>query len=112
MVVDGVKITFDVPLNEPFNPCEVSLNLGQCRVTAPVRSKTMRMFRKIAFIRASRRSLGRVSVPMWPVTLSGRLLIVALVGRYPANWLIRRGSISPHLGFSHRTMRYCALMRY
>ena len=27
---------------------------------------------------------------MWPVTLSGRLLIVALVGRYPANWLIRR----------------------
>ena len=26
---------------------------------------------------ASRRSLGRVSVPMWPVTLSGRLLIVA-----------------------------------
>ena len=50
MVVDGVKITFDVPLNEPFNPCEVSLNLGQCRVTAPVRSKTMRMFRKIAFI--------------------------------------------------------------
>ena len=30
---------------------------------------------------------------MWPVTLSGRLLIVALVGRYPANWLIRRGSI-------------------
>ena len=34
---------------------------------------------------ASRRSLGRVSVPMWPFTLSGRLWIVALVGRYPAN---------------------------
>ena len=34
---------------------------------------------------ASRRSLGRVSVPMWPVNLSVRLLIVALVGRYPAN---------------------------
>ncbi len=34
---------------------------------------------------ASRRSLGRVSVPMWPVTLSGRLPIVALVGRYPTN---------------------------
>ena len=42
---------------------------------------------------ASRRSLGRVSVPMWPYILSDRLLIVALVGRYPANWLIRRGSI-------------------
>ena len=61
---------------------------------------------------ASRRSLGRVSVPMWPVTLSGRLLIVALVGRYPANKLIRRGSISHHRSFSHCTMRYCALMRY
>ena len=34
---------------------------------------------------ASRRSLGRVSVPMWPSTLSGRLPIVALVGLYPAN---------------------------
>ena len=32
---------------------------------------------------------------MWPSTLSGRLLIVALVGRYPANQLIRRGPI-PH----------------
>ena len=61
---------------------------------------------------ASRRSLGRVSVPMWPVTLSGRLLIVALVGRYPANKLIRRGSISYHRSFSHCTMWYCALMRY
>ncbi len=29
---------------------------------------------------ASRRSLGRISVPMWPITLSGRLPIVALVG--------------------------------
>ena len=42
---------------------------------------------------ASRRSLGRVSVPMWPFTLSGRLLIVALVSRYLTNQLIRRGSI-------------------
>src|SRR5690606_39488890 len=42
---------------------------------------------------ASRRSLGRVSVPVWPVTLSGRLRIVALVGRYPANQLMRRGPI-------------------
>ena len=32
---------------------------------------------------ASRRSLGRVSVPVWPVTLSGRLRIVALGGHYP-----------------------------
>ena len=42
---------------------------------------------------ASRRSLGRVSVPMWPFTLSGRLPIVALVGHYPTNKLIGRGLI-------------------
>ncbi len=39
---------------------------------------------------ASRRSLGRVSVPVWPITLSGRLLIVALVGHYPTNKLMSR----------------------
>ena len=42
---------------------------------------------------ASRRSLGRVSVPMWPITLSGRLTIIALVGRYPTNKLMVRKSI-------------------
>ena len=43
---------------------------------------------------ASRRSLDRVSVPVWPFTLSGRLPVEALVGRYPANKLIGRGPIS------------------
>ena len=33
---------------------------------------------------ASRRSLGRVSVPMWPINLSVRLPIVVMVGHYPA----------------------------
>ena len=42
---------------------------------------------------ASRRSLGRVSVPMWPINLSVRLPIVDLVGRYPANYLIGREPI-------------------
>ena len=32
---------------------------------------------------ASRRSLDRISVPVWPVILSDRLIIVALVGLYP-----------------------------
>ena len=32
---------------------------------------------------ASRRSLGRISVPMCPFTLSGRIPIIALVGLYP-----------------------------
>ena len=34
---------------------------------------------------ASRRSMGRVSVPLWLIILSNQLLIVALVGHYPAN---------------------------
>ena len=46
-----------------------------------------------AIFAASRRSLGRISVPMWPFNLSVRLLIVDLVGRYPTNYLIRRKPI-------------------
>jgi hypothetical protein len=42
---------------------------------------------------ASRRSLGRVSVPVWPSALSGRLPIEALVGHYPTNKLIGRRSL-------------------
>ena len=42
---------------------------------------------------ASRRSLGRVSVPMWLIILSDQLLIVALVSHYLTNKLIRRGPI-------------------
>ncbi len=34
---------------------------------------------------ASRRSLGRVSVPVWLIVLSDQLGIVALVGLYPTN---------------------------
>src|SRR5699024_1474399 len=34
---------------------------------------------------ASRRSLGRVSVPLCPINLSVRLRIITLVGRYPTN---------------------------
>ena len=39
---------------------------------------------------ASRRSLGRVSVPVWLIILSDQLPIVALVGLYPTNKLIGR----------------------
>jgi hypothetical protein len=42
---------------------------------------------------ASRRSLGRVSVPVWPVALSGRLPVLALVGHHPTNKLIGREPI-------------------
>ncbi len=34
---------------------------------------------------ASRRSLGRVSVPVWLIILSDQLPVFALVGHYPAN---------------------------
>ena len=37
---------------------------------------------------ASRRSLGRVSVPVWLIILSDQLQIIALVGHYPTNKLI------------------------
>lgn len=39
---------------------------------------------------ASRRSLDRVPVPVWPFTLSGRLPIAGLVSRYLTNYLIGR----------------------
>src|SRR3982750_3646659 len=51
---------------------------------------------------ASRRSLGRVSVPVWLIVLSDQLRIVALVGLYPTNKLMRRGPVPmrrPKLSF-------------
>ena len=43
---------------------------------------------------ASRRSLGRVSVPVWLIVLSNQLKIEALVSYYLTNKLILRGPIS------------------
>ena len=42
---------------------------------------------------ASRRSLDRVSVPVWLIILSDQLPIVALVSRYLTNKLMGRGFI-------------------
>ena len=42
---------------------------------------------------ASRRSGARISMPLWPATLSGRLPVVGLVGRYPTNYLMGRRPI-------------------
>ena len=50
---------------------------------------------------ASRRSLVRVSVPVWGITLSGPLSIVVLVSRYLTNKLIERILI-----FNHRSFNY------
>ncbi len=42
---------------------------------------------------ASRRSLGRISVPVWPIALSGLLSIAVLVSRYLTNKLMDRKPI-------------------
>ncbi len=43
---------------------------------------------------ASRRSLDRVSVPVWLIILSDQLTIVAMVSRYLTNKLMVRGLVS------------------
>ena len=42
---------------------------------------------------ASRRSLGRVSVPVWLIILSDQLTILGLVSHYLTNYLMVRGLI-------------------
>ena len=61
---------------------------------------------------ASRRSLGRVSVPVWLDILSDQLPVEALVGRYPTNKLIGREAIPKRNPFPHRTMRSREDIRY
>ena len=61
---------------------------------------------------ASRRSLGRVSVPMWPVRLSARLPVVSSVGRHPADCLMGRDPIPRRLGFAGAPMRGPRFVRY
>ncbi len=48
---------------------------------------------------ASRRSLGRVSVPVWLIVLSDQLPVDALVGRYPTNKLIGRETLPSRNSF-------------
>ena len=57
---------------------------------------------------ASRRSLGRVSVPVWPVALSGRLPVIVLVRHYLTNKLIGRESIHDRNSFQHPPCDECS----
>jgi len=63
---------------------------------------------------ASRRSLGRVSVPVWLIILSDQLSVVALVSRYLTNKLMERGPIFlcelPRFPFQELTLE--KLIRY
>ena len=61
---------------------------------------------------ASRRSLGRISVPMWPVALSGRLPVDALVSHYLTNKLIGRESILDRRNFPTPRMPQGLSIRY
>ena len=78
-------VFFSSPRTEVYNPKTFFLHaalLGQGFPHCPIFPTA-----------ASRRSLDRLSVPMWPITLSGRLPIADLVGRYLTNYLIGRESI-------------------
>ena len=61
---------------------------------------------------ASRRSLGRVSVPMWLVVLSDQLPVLALVSRYLTNKLIGREPLPKRNSFPHLNMRSNGGIRY
>ena len=70
-------VFFSSPRTEVYDPKTFFLHaalLGQAFAHCPIFPTA-----------ASRRSLGRVSVPMWPFILSDLLLIVALVSRYLTN---------------------------
>ncbi len=77
----GITLSFSSPLKVLYNPQAFFTHaalLDQACAHCPIFPTA-----------ASRRSLGRVSVPVWLIVLSDQLLIVALVGRYPTNKLIR-----------------------
>ena len=61
---------------------------------------------------ASRRSLDRVSVPVWGTNLSVPLDIVATVGRYPAVQLMSREPIRLRRIFTHQDMHPNGTMGY
>ena len=78
-------VTSSSLLKEVYNPKAFFLHaalLGQAFAHCPIFPTA-----------ASRRSLDRFSVPMWPFNLSVRLPIVGLVSRYLTNCLIGREPI-------------------
>ena len=61
---------------------------------------------------ASRRRLGRISVPVWLTILSDQLPIVALVSRYLTNKLMGRDLIPNRRSFQAQGMSLKLNMRY
>ena len=88
----GVPSLPSSPTTEVYNPKAVfphAASLGQASAHCP-RFPTA----------ASRRSLDRVSVPMWPANLSVRLPVFGLVGLYPTNYLIGRELVPEQNSFN------------
>ena len=82
-------VFFSSPRTEVYNPKTFFLHaalLGQGFPHCPIFPTA-----------ASRRSLDRVSVPVWPISLSARLPIVDMVGRYPAIYLMGREPLSQRI---------------
>ena len=70
-------------------------------------------------VAATRRCRLRVSVTLWPIMLSHRLAVIALVGFYPTNKLIARRLLQkriaalilrPHAVLLHLSMDYSPLL--
>ena len=61
---------------------------------------------------ASRRSLDRVSVPVWLIVLSDQLPVFGLVSRYLTNYLIGRETLPDRRTFLRRAMRLGGGIRY
>ena len=64
---------------------------------------------------ASRRSLGRISIPVWLIILSDQLPIIALVSRYLTNKLIGRRPIlkcEPKPALTTVSRRIRCIIRY
>ena len=104
MLILRVQSLSSSPLKEFYNPKTFFTHaalLGQSSLHCPIFPTA-----------ASRRSLDRISVPMWPITLSGRLPIVGLVGRYLTNYLMGRELICIRLFFYPGEMPLRGLMRY
>ncbi len=73
------------PLTELYDPRAFFTHAALLRQGSPHCAKFLTA--------ASRRSLDRVSVPVWLIILSDQLTITVLVGRYPTNKLMVRGLI-------------------
>ena len=104
MAYSSGTVFYSSLLKEVYNPKAFFLHaalLGQAFAHCPIFPTA-----------ASRRSLDRISVPMWPFNLSVRLLIVGLVSRYLTNYLIRRESICKRFPFGIISMRNRCVMRY